>query len=72
MTQSVLLLTAHPDDECMFFTPAIRKFIAEGFEVELLCLSTGDYYGKGVVRRQELERSAKVLGISTVRIINDK
>ena len=37
----VLLVTAHPDDECMFFTPVILHLIDRGLRVALLCLSTG-------------------------------
>ena len=39
----VLLVTAHPDDECMFFGPTIAHLIREGHEVFILCLSTGRY-----------------------------
>ena len=34
----VLLLTAHPDDESMFFRPTIRA-IANEYYLHLLCLS---------------------------------
>lgn len=71
-TGRVLLVTAHPDDECMFFTPSIRNFIAQGRSVDLLCLSTGNYDGMGQRRRKELERSARVLGIATIFIIDDE
>lgn len=37
----VLLVTAHPDDEAMFFAPTILRLIEEGLRVALLCLSTG-------------------------------
>lgn len=37
----VLLITAHPDDECMFFGPTIMKLQQEGSQIFLLCLSTG-------------------------------
>lgn len=37
----VLLVIAHPDDECMFFGPAIMKLRQEGSQIFLLCLSTG-------------------------------
>lgn len=70
--RSVLLVTAHPDDECMFFTPSIRKFIDEGFRVDLLCLSEGNFDGMGGERTIELRRSAEVLGIDSVTIINDQ
>lgn len=39
----VLIITAHPDDECMFFGPTIYKLISEcSCQVYLLCLSTGN------------------------------
>lgn len=68
----VLLITAHPDDECMFFTPTIVNFISKGIEIDLLCLSTGNFDGIGMQRKGELIKSAKVLGISKVFIIEDR
>lgn len=38
--KSVLVVTAHPDDECMFFSPTIINLQRLG-KVHLLCLSTG-------------------------------
>ena len=40
--KSVLLVTAHPDDECMFFSPTILN-LRRSSTVHLLCLSTGKY-----------------------------
>ena len=38
----VLVITAHPDDECMFFGPVIKKLTQKkDCKVFLLCLSTG-------------------------------
>ncbi len=37
----VLLVTAHPDDECMFFAPTILAFRENANAVFLLCLSQG-------------------------------
>ena len=39
----VLFVTAHPDDEVMFFSPTILNHIADPnkYEVFILCLSTG-------------------------------
>jgi hypothetical protein len=36
-----LLLTAHPDDEVMFFAPTLMALVSAGWEVSGLCLSTG-------------------------------
>ncbi|KAH9939558.1 LmbE-like protein [Amylocystis lapponica] len=69
----ILLLTAHPDDECMFFAPTILGLLADseprrlGSEVFSLCLSIGDADGLGDIRRGELARSLDVLGIPAGR-----
>jgi hypothetical protein len=39
--RGVLLVTAHPDDEAMFFGPALAHFAAAGADAALLCLSNG-------------------------------
>lgn len=36
-----LILTAHPDDEVMFFSPTILSLVKDGWDVKGLCLSTG-------------------------------
>ncbi|CAB3373715.1 Hypothetical predicted protein [Cloeon dipterum] len=64
--QRVLLLTAHPDDECMFFGPTILGILGRGKSPKrlfLVCLSIGDQEGLGAQRKQELRKSCKVLGI---------
>jgi N-acetylglucosaminylphosphatidylinositol deacetylase len=38
---SVLLVTAHPDDEAMFFSPTILSLTRHRVPVALLCLSNG-------------------------------
>jgi len=39
----VLILTAHPDDECMFFAPVILALVERGIPVRALSLSTGEF-----------------------------
>lgn len=36
-----LFVTAHPDDECMFFAPSIIRLVELNASVHLLCLSEG-------------------------------
>ncbi|KAL5480896.1 GPI12 [Sanghuangporus weigelae] len=73
---NVLLLTAHPDDECMFFAPTllglarITRHVGEQgsyygplADVYSLCLSSGDAEGLGETRKSELEAALDVLGI---------
>ncbi|XP_030648903.1 N-acetylglucosaminyl-phosphatidylinositol de-N-acetylase [Chanos chanos] len=70
----VLLVTAHPDDECMFFAPTIIRLVELNVSILVLCLSSGNYYNQGVQRQKELLDSCAVLGIpaSQVTIIDDK
>ncbi|KAJ7621192.1 LmbE-like protein [Roridomyces roridus] len=81
-TGNVLLLTAHPDDECMFFAPTILALAAreqpsdkrqkDKSSLYSLCLSTGDADGLGAIRPNELEKSLDILNIdSTKRKIID-
>lgn len=37
----VLLVTAHPDDETVFFAPTVTALHSSGHEIYLLCLTTG-------------------------------
>ncbi|XP_072099017.1 N-acetylglucosaminyl-phosphatidylinositol de-N-acetylase isoform X5 [Mobula birostris] len=70
---ATLLVTAHPDDECMFFAPAVLRLAARG-PFYLLCLSTGNFYNQGEVRKKELLQSCVVLGIpsSCVTILDHR
>ena len=65
-----LLVIAHPDDETMFFAPAL---LCLQNSITVLCLSNGDYDGLGKVRERELPRACECLGIdsSRVRILDD-
>ncbi|KAJ8043326.1 N-acetylglucosaminyl-phosphatidylinositol de-N-acetylase [Holothuria leucospilota] len=74
-TSNVLLVIAHPDDECMFFGPTL---LSHGNDVNtvvnLLCLSTGDFYGEGERRQKELYQSCEIFGIpaENVTILNNE
>lgn len=41
LIQKILVITAHPDDECMFFAPTILSQSGGGDFVRILCLSSG-------------------------------
>ncbi|XP_022115195.2 N-acetylglucosaminyl-phosphatidylinositol de-N-acetylase isoform X1 [Pieris rapae] len=64
----VLVVVAHPDDECMFFGPTIYRLCEQGAEVNILCLSNGNYEGKGNIRKQELWNACKELGVPACNI----
>ena len=84
VTRRILYVTAHPDDEVMFFSPSILNFVEANnnanttgikYEIHLLCLCNGNSIkGQGPVREKELIKSCKTLGIDTnrVTIINDE
>jgi N-acetylglucosaminylphosphatidylinositol deacetylase len=57
-----VFVTAHPDDESMFFLPTIQALISRGETVWLLCLSTGNFNGLGRIREKELINAGKLLG----------
>ena len=61
----LLLLTAHPDDECLFFAPTLLSLA--NCDVYSLTLSTGDANGLGHLRRRELQGSLDVLGVAPDR-----
>ncbi|KAM3868649.1 N-acetylglucosaminyl-phosphatidylinositol de-N-acetylase [Diretmus argenteus] len=63
-----LIVTAHPDDECMFFAPTILRLVELNASVHLLCLSQGNYYSHGAQRKEELLNSCAVLGIPASRV----
>ncbi|CAL1535421.1 unnamed protein product, partial [Lymnaea stagnalis] len=58
----VLLITAHPDDECMFFSPALLD-LSQTCEIHVICTTTGDYCKQGAIRKKELLKSCQILGI---------
>lgn len=66
----VLIVTAHPDDECMFFAPTILSLTRrKDCQVYLLCLSKGNYEKKGDLRRAELWSSCRVLEMRPENVI---
>eukprot|EP00667_Euglena_gracilis_P002034 EG_transcript_2035 len=69
--QRVLFVTAHPDDESMFFAPTIQECAARGNEVHLLCLSNGNAAGLGDIREKEMQAAADVLGVLKTTTVND-
>ncbi|KAL4973147.1 putative deacetylase LmbE-like domain-containing protein [Aspergillus desertorum] len=72
----ICLLIAHPDDEAMFFAPTLLALTKPelGNHIKILCLSSGDADGLGHIRRDELKKSARLLGIrgdNDVLILDD-
>lgn len=62
---SCLLVIAHPDDETMFFAPTIIKLINSGVSVFVLCITTGNSGGLGMIRKYELGKAVQCLGMNS-------
>ncbi|KAK1833542.1 hypothetical protein QBC39DRAFT_345458 [Podospora conica] len=69
--KNLLIVTAHPDDECLFFSPSILGILDRNKAVTggLLVMSTGNNYGIGDVRKSELAGSCHALGIDEKRCV---
>ncbi|XP_075627339.1 N-acetylglucosaminyl-phosphatidylinositol de-N-acetylase isoform X2 [Balearica regulorum gibbericeps] len=69
-----LLVTAHPDDEAMFFAPTVLGLGRAGARAAVLCCSAGNYYNQGEIRKKELEQSCFLLGIpaSNVTVVDHR
>ncbi|KAL1747393.1 putative deacetylase LmbE-like domain-containing protein [Schizophyllum fasciatum] len=63
----VLLVTAHPDDEAMFFAPTLLALAAKNVSVYSLCLSVGNADGRGEERRREFGASLETLSVPETR-----
>ncbi|CAN6606796.1 N-acetylglucosaminyl-phosphatidylinositol de-N-acetylase [Trichomonascus vanleenenianus] len=65
--QKVTLLTAHPDDEVMFFGPTLQALLVpnNNNKVEILCLSNGNAEGLGAKREKELLEAVKPFGFTS-------
>ncbi|KAK4123035.1 LmbE-like protein [Parathielavia appendiculata] len=70
-TKNLLIVTAHPDDECLFFSPTILGLLDRNRDTVggLLVMSTGNNYGLGETRIRELQASCKALGIHAKRCV---
>jgi len=63
----VLLVVAHPDDECLFFSPSVTTILQRASSSpvgHILVISSGDHYGLGSQRRDELHGSCEALGVA--------
>ena len=74
---SVLVVVAHPDDESFGLGAVIDRFVESGASVGVLCFTHGEastLHGVAgdlrTLRASELAAAARVLGISSVRLLD--
>ncbi|KAH7360066.1 putative deacetylase LmbE-like domain-containing protein [Rhexocercosporidium sp. MPI-PUGE-AT-0058] len=69
--KNLLIVTAHPDDECLFFAPSILGVLDRNLDTVggLLVMSTGNNEGIGETRKAELQGSCAALGVEETRCV---
>ena len=68
---NLLLVVAHPDDECLFFSPTLRVLFTQcHFTLNLIVFSRGNHVGLGETRARELHGSCQMLNIAQDRCIS--
>ena len=80
MSLRLLLIAAHPDDECFAFGGALALAADRGVETSVLCLTDGQAaknrgdssssQNLGQMRRQEFQASCKILGVTHAKTLN--
>jgi N-acetylglucosaminylphosphatidylinositol deacetylase len=67
-----LLVTAHPDDESLFFGPTVLGVGEAGNlkEVRILVLSSGNNYGLGSARKSELKEACRRIGAKECLVLD--
>ncbi|CAF2358418.1 unnamed protein product [Rotaria sp. Silwood2] len=67
----LLLVVAHPDDECLFFSPTLHVLRKQyHVNLSLLVFSRGNHVGLGHIRAMELYGSCQALNIPKERCIS--
>jgi LmbE family N-acetylglucosaminyl deacetylase len=62
-----LVVFAHPDDETAYFGGLLLAEIAE--RADLLCVTDGNFDGRGVQRRAELTRACEMMKVRSVECL---
>jgi N-acetylglucosaminylphosphatidylinositol deacetylase len=69
-SDNFLIVVAHPDDECLFFSPTIIGLLSRRKKGHILVFSTGNSNGLGPIRKNELKGSCERLGIDVSRCLS--
>ena len=68
MSKKYLIVTAHPDDESIFFSGLIQNRGGKNFTV--LCVTDGNADGKGSLRKEQFLAAMKLLKISNYQTLS--
>ncbi|MNW25049.1 1D-myo-inositol 2-acetamido-2-deoxy-alpha-D-glucopyranoside deacetylase [compost metagenome] len=81
MTQRILVILPHPDDEAFGLSGTLASYIQQGYEVTYACLTLGEM-GRNMgippfanrvtlpkIRKQELQESCDAIGIQDLRML---
>lgn len=79
----ILVVAAHPDDETFMAGGTIAKYVAEGWEVDLICATRGEEGETGPktniarkevgdVRQKELTKAGAILGLHSITFLGYK
>lgn len=62
----ILVLAAHPDDECLGVGPLILQSIADGHSVDVMCFTENSVrHGKAGASLESFRKSCQLLGVGT-------
>lgn len=62
----LLVVTAHPDDECLFFGGLLLERARQGWETEVFCVTNTGKSRREQQRRRELKSAARALGVKKI------
>ncbi len=65
--RKIVFVFAHPDDDA-FVSGTIWTLLQKGVDISCVWLTSGDFFGQGTRREKEIEKAARILGLSPSRI----
>jgi len=72
LSKRPVLVTAHPDDESLFFGPTVLGLVRSGEtkDLRILVLSSGNNYGLGDTRKNELKEACERIGAKECEVLD--
>lgn len=80
--RKILLVFAHPDDESFTVAGTTAKYIANGWQGDLICVTRGEEGERGAykssevslgdIRQKELEKAGEIIGLTSITFLGYK